>query len=198
MTHKKDTPKSSPCVYIPEKLNEPYIETYTGEKFWFLNPTPEQIHLKDIAHALSMQCRFTGHTKEFYSVAEHSIAVSKLCPDMALAALMHDASEAYLTDVASPVKTYLANYKEMENKIMEAISKKFNFAWPLPNKIHIADKIQLSIEAKHLIHSGGKGWNDTIDSSKGVIPKCYKPNIAEYEFIKTFNSLLYHNEVNYG
>ena len=73
---------------------ESYIETVSGRKFYFLNPNPEDIDIEDIAHALSMQCRFTGHTKWFYSVAEHAIWVSYLVPvHLALEGLLHDASE---------------------------------------------------------------------------------------------------------
>jgi len=100
---------------------EPWIETYTGKKLYFLEPKPEQIDIEDIATALSNECRFGGHTKSFYSVAEHSILVATICPaPLALVGLLHDASEAYLRDIASPIKQYLANYKELEEKLMNA------------------------------------------------------------------------------
>src|ERR1017187_10636100 len=76
------------------------ITTFSGIHFWPLLPNPADIRIEDIAHALSNQCRFAGHAREFYSVAEHSVRVSQLCPpEDALWGLLHDASEAYLTDV---------------------------------------------------------------------------------------------------
>src|ERR1035441_1601867 len=80
------------------------ITTFSGVRFWPLIPNPADIRIEDIAHALSNQCRFGGHTREFYSVAEHSVRVSQLCtPENALWGLLHDASEAYLSDVTAPI-----------------------------------------------------------------------------------------------
>jgi 5'-deoxynucleotidase YfbR-like HD superfamily hydrolase len=82
-----------------------WIQTYQGGCFEPFNPHPDQIHIRDIAHALALTCRFTGHCLDFYSVAQHSVMVSQIVSHKhALAGLLHDASEAYLTDVASPIK----------------------------------------------------------------------------------------------
>ena len=82
-----------------------WIQTYTGKRFWPLSPEKGEICIEDVAWALSNMPRFTGHTSRFYSVAEHSIMVARLCPPrLKLAGLLHDASEAYLCDIASPVK----------------------------------------------------------------------------------------------
>src|SRR5258706_13895138 len=90
-----------------------WIETYSGKQFHILDPQLDEIELYDIAHALSMQCRYTGHCESFYSVAEHCVIVSMLVPkEMAIAGLFHDASEAYLTDEVSPVKPHLINNSE--------------------------------------------------------------------------------------
>jgi len=81
-----------------------WIETYTGKQFYPLDPYPEDIDVRDIAHALSNLCRFTGHCRAFYSVAEHSIYVSTHVPKtMALQALFHDAPEAYIADISGPL-----------------------------------------------------------------------------------------------
>src|ERR1019366_6268112 len=80
------------------------IRTYTGILFDFEEPEASPIRIEDIAHALSLLCRFAGHCKEFYSVAEHSVRVSYACPEEhALWGLMHDASEAYCVDVPRPL-----------------------------------------------------------------------------------------------
>ena len=174
-----------------EKLPyEPYIETYSGEKFYFLNPEPDMIHIEDIAHALANQCRFTGHSSRFYSVAEHSIYVSNQCKNR-MAGLLHDASEAYLTDVASPVKPHLHNYKTLEDNLMKAIATRFNFKYPFEEEVHIADKTQLLIEAKYLIRSKGKDWinYDPELVSKGIKPACWVPQLAEGYFLELFRSL---------
>jgi hypothetical protein len=92
------------------KTRGPYIVTYTGRRFHFLDPKIDEISIEDIAHALSNVCRFTGHTKRFYSVAEHSCLVSALC-DNRLEGLLHDASEAYMSDLSSPLKMLVPDYK---------------------------------------------------------------------------------------
>jgi 5'-deoxynucleotidase YfbR-like HD superfamily hydrolase len=104
-----------------------WIQTYSGKKFQLLSPKIEDISIIDIAHALSMQCRFTGHTKHFYSIAQHSVFVSQLCYNYPLYGLLHDASEAYLSDISSPLKNsgYFENYKHYENNLQELVFKKF-------------------------------------------------------------------------
>src|SRR5690348_18006267 len=100
------------------------IHTFTGRTFCPLDPKPEDIDIQDIAHALSCQCRFTGHSRKFYSVAEHCVRVSLLVsPDLQLAALLHDASEAYLSDVARPIKRLpaMAEYRRTEEALQRQI-----------------------------------------------------------------------------
>jgi len=103
--------------------------TVSNKKVDFLNPDPELIDIHDIAHSLSFQCRFTGHMKTFYSVAEHSMLVADLCPkESKLHGLLHDATEAYLGDVSHNLKKLLPFYKTIEKRWEEAISKKFDFS----------------------------------------------------------------------
>lgn len=171
---------------------EPYIETWTGIKFYFLNPTEDMIDIKDIAHSLSMQCRFTGHTDQFLSVAEHCVAVSCIVEKQnELAGLLHDASEAYLSDIASPIKKCFPQYYEMENKVMEVIAKKFGFTWPLEEDVRDADAIQLKTEAKYLLPSRGKDWAHLFPTSerKGKVPNCLAPIHAEHLFLRTFEEI---------
>jgi hypothetical protein len=111
---------------------EPYILTATGRKFWYDNPKPEQIEIQDIAWALAHNCRFTGHTRFFYSVAQHCYLASFLVPErFALDALLHDASEAYLSDISSPAKMLLPDYRNIERRIEEAIALKFGTTFPM-------------------------------------------------------------------
>lgn len=102
------------------------IQTYTGIGFDPLNPESSKIRIMDIAHSLSMQARFTGHIREFYSVAQHCVLGSLFIDrEYALQFLLHDASEAYLTDVPTPVKRILPMYQTAENNLQENIYDRF-------------------------------------------------------------------------
>jgi 5'-deoxynucleotidase YfbR-like HD superfamily hydrolase len=117
-----------------------WIQTYTGKPFWPLEPELGEIDIVDIAHALSMQCRYSGHTKRFYSVAEHSVHISNsVSPENALWGLLHDASEAYLVDIPRPLKPYLPQYKEAETRCMMAIAKRVGLSWPEPAEVKEMD-----------------------------------------------------------
>ena len=102
-----------------------WIQTYTGKKFWPLDPRPEDVDIVDIAHALSMQCRFGGHCLRFYSTAEHSVYVSHHCGSAALIGLLHDGSEAYLLDMLAPIKEYMPDYKAAEKRCQAAVYRAF-------------------------------------------------------------------------
>lgn len=173
----------------------PYIETVTGKKFYFLNPSEDTISIMDIAHALSNMCRYTGHSSRFFSVAEHCVAVSQLTNS--LAGLLHDASEAYLTDVASPVKPHLNNYRTLESGIMAPIAQKYRIEWPLTSDVHDADLQQLSTEAFYLIPSKGHSWEwgDWAVAGRppvedGIRPVGYEPEKAKNLFLSRFVELI--------
>lgn len=123
-----------------------YIRTYTGEQVNVFNIDPEQIHIEDIAHALSMQCRFSGHTREFYSVAQHSCYCYELSQEYPFECLMHDCAEAYLHDVASPIKKWFFVYRIMENRLMKVLARKYGFTYPFPPEVHKIDKDMLHNE----------------------------------------------------
>lgn len=130
------------------------IITYTGRLFWPLSPRLEDINALDICHALSNQCRFTGHTRFFYSVAEHSCRVSDILPDeLKLTGLLHDASEAYLMDLARPVKEQreMSLFREAEDKLMYNIAFHFGLTYPLPKEVKEADGILLVTEYRDLM-----------------------------------------------
>ncbi|HKK06533.1 MAG TPA: hypothetical protein VKA50_11875 [Gammaproteobacteria bacterium] len=99
-----------------------WILTYTGRRVDLLDPDPATIEPEDIAHALSNMCRFNGHCRHFYSVAEHSWHVALLVSrENALQGLMHDAAEAYVADITRPLKPYLTNYaafRELNQELM--------------------------------------------------------------------------------
>jgi 5'-deoxynucleotidase YfbR-like HD superfamily hydrolase len=118
------------------KRRGPHFLTYTGRTFWPMDPRPDEVSILDIAQALSHQCRFSGHTREFYSVAEHSVRVSQIVPaPHQLWALLHDAAEAYLLDWPRPLKQnglmgWL--YRRAERRLMRVICQRFV---PLPERI---------------------------------------------------------------
>lgn len=108
-----------------------YIRTSSGVKFYPLNPDPQGILIEDIAHALSLLCRGNGHVKVFFSVGQHCIHCAKEAEQrgystrLILACLLHDASEAYLSDITRPVKQHLQDYCRYEEHLLEVIYKKF-------------------------------------------------------------------------
>jgi hypothetical protein len=124
------------------------IRTYSGKYVNPFNIREEDICIEDIAHALSLLCRFGGHCKKFYSVAEHSLLVSEILMggEFAFEGLMHDASEAYLVDMPSPIKELMPQYREIEHNLMLVIAKKYGFNWPVSQKVKTADRLSLEWE----------------------------------------------------
>jgi 5'-deoxynucleotidase YfbR-like HD superfamily hydrolase len=134
-----------------------WTQTYTKKKFDALNPTPDMIDIEDIARGLALTCRFSGQCKEFYSVAQHSYYVSKLQNKKGEASyirkwkLLHDAPEAYIGDIPSPIKAIIPEYKAVEKRIMDAVCEKFNLPKKMPEEVHLIDKQILTLEANYLM-----------------------------------------------
>ena len=128
-------------------------------------PTMDMICIEDIAHALSYQCRFGGHLPKFYSVAQHSLNCSYLMDnkELKLAALLHDASEAYLLDIPRPIKQSLSNYKEIEDGLMKLIAEKFGFEYPLHSEVKKIDELMLQLEWDYLMLNKATWEFDTKD-----------------------------------
>ena len=119
-----------------------WIFTQSGIRFYPLDPRAEEVDLEDIASSLSKICRWNGHTREFYSVAQHAVTVAELvenlAPDLALAALHHDSAEAYLSDITRPVKKMLGKMiLDMEANIRQVIMGSFAIKNPQENEWHI-------------------------------------------------------------
>lgn len=152
-----------------------WIHTHAGLALDLLDPRPEQIALRDVSHALAHLCRYTGHASRFYSVAEHSVLVAEAIDrewadaapgdrhDAVWCALMHDAHEAYLGDVASPIKAALRRlelggsaWDGLEDAIAEAVRDRFDCHHddaPIdaPGAIRRADLRMLATEAPHVL-----------------------------------------------
>jgi hypothetical protein len=153
------------------------IRTYTGKMFNVFEPDPDLICIEDIAHALSNLCRFGGHTRLFYSVAQHSIRVAnEVSPANKMAALLHDASEAYMLDITRPIKYFIPKYREYEMNLMLTIAEVFDFEYPLKNEIILADNLLLDVE-----------WNDLMVSDEyesHYFP--LGPRLAKNDFLETY------------
>lgn len=142
-----------------------WILTWTGKQFWLTDPRPEDVCIEDIAHALSNICRFGGHSKRFYSVAEHSMSVANGVPASVKAwGLMHDAAEAYVGDVTSPLKRSIGmeGYAEIENRILMTIFERFGLAagkelW-LPKAVKEVDFKMLMTERRDLMPVSPHKW----------------------------------------
>lgn len=175
-------------------MSKCWIETFTGLKFDVLNPKPDQIVIEDIAHALSQICRFAGHTKHFYSVAQHAYLGSFLVPaEDALWFLNHDNSEAYIGDMSSPLKHLTKAgdaYRPVEKRIMRAICKKFGLPETQPDSVHIADVAMLYAEKKQIMGPipWDRDWGKLIKPADVVI-KEMSPRKAEQLFLKRFYKL---------
>ena len=130
------------------------ILTRSGVYFDLAAPVPEMVHVDDIAHALSRLCRFTGHTLPFYSVAQHSVLVSRLvAPPFALEALLHDAHEAYVGDVSSPLKALLPEYREIERRVEQVVRTRFGLPREMSPQVKGADLAALATEQRDVMRN---------------------------------------------
>ncbi|MEE9366983.1 MAG: YfbR-like 5'-deoxynucleotidase [Dehalococcoidales bacterium] len=176
-----------------------WIETYTGLAFSIVDPRPDDVRLVDIAHALSNTCRYNGHCKRFYSVAEHSVHLARFIRyriyntrAVALAALLHDAAEAYTGDFPTPFKWALPELKYIENAIQQAVHDHYCIK-PEDYKVQVIDDLDKRIvkdERKALMTESGLPWG-AIDGLEplDINIECWKPEIAEDRFLATFHML---------
>lgn len=167
-----------------------WISTYTGKKFHVLSPHEDEIRIEDIAHALSLQCRFTGHVKSFYSVAQHSVLVSQLCdPKDALYGLLHDATEAYIGDMSAPLKhtSEMSRFRAAEAAVMVAIANKFRVPLTEPLSVKQTDKRLLLTEARDLGLDVTGWYKEYQPFELTIIP--LSSALAEYKFLKRFQEL---------
>ena len=139
-----------------DNLDSAWIETYTGKKFFLLNPRVEDIDILDIAHGLSLQCRWTGQCKFHYSIAQHSYYCSLLGPkEEALERLLHDASESFMGDMNRPLKHFTdagASYCRQERVVQSVIRERFGLSLTIESpSVHIADNQMLYAEKRQLM-----------------------------------------------
>lgn len=175
----------------PNRIGD-WFQTHSGIQFYPLDPRPEDIHIDDIAHALARICRFGGHTKEFYSVAQHSVLVSRIVSqELAFVGLMHDATEAFIGDVVRPLKYQMPQYLQIEDRLWEVIAERYNIPKVLPPEVKQADNVALITERRDLIPVQ-RQWGEW---TKAYTPLDYtiRPEsspMAEALFMTRFNELI--------
>lgn len=153
-------------------IKDSWILTASGVRFELFDPKPEMVNINDIAHALGNLCRFSGHTRAFYSVAQHSVIVSEGVPrEQALTALLHDATETYVGDLVSPLKRHMPTYRTVEARIWQAIQERFGLGEITP-EIKRADMRALMTEKRDLMPWTGEDWG------------------AEYQGIEPFREMI--------
>lgn len=166
-----------------------WCQTFSGRQYWPLDPRPEEIFYEDVAHHLSLQCRFGGACREHYSVAEHSVRASYLVDSQhALQALLHDAAEAYVQDVVRPLKQHLADYSIIEKLNWEAVCKRFGIPLELHEQVILADEIMLVTEARDLMSKPPAPWKfarANLEPLKETITP-WQPRFAKGRFLERF------------
>jgi len=171
------------------EANKDFIQLYSGIDFYFLEPDPDKILLEDIAHTLSLLCRFGGHCREFYSVAEHSVRCSNIvAPEYAFEALMHDASEAYLVDMPRPIKNVLKEYKKIEINLDKVIRLKYGLPEEMSEQVHWADNVMLATERRDLMPEAATPWV-WLPEPYGPTIKPLSPQQAQEAFLYRYYEL---------
>ena len=174
-----------------------WIQTFTGRKFYPLAPRPGDVCIEDIAHALSMKCRFGGHCKKFYSVAEHSVRVSRCLPaDLALWGLMHDAGEAYLPDIGKPIKDAIhvgtaagqVTFGQTEDQLLAVIAQALGFPPVDYEAVRVADLELLATEARDLMADPPEPWELGVEPLAEKISPLTQPE-AERLFLARWEQL---------
>lgn len=176
------------------RLNERiYVRIYSGGKPRLVDVNhlqPSEIHIADIAHALSLQCRYGGHLKEHYSVAQHCVLVSQIVeridPTAARWGHMHDAAETYLVDVLHPIKRHLGQYRQLEERVLKRLAVHFGLPWPIPSIVEQIDHELAVIEQIQLQNAVFPTLPD-LPGLKTIEP--WSAIVAEMAFLERFLEL---------
>lgn len=136
------------------------IVLFSGRTFDLCHPECSSFSLMDIAHGLAHTCRFVGQTTTFYSVAQHSVIVSRIVPEMfALQALFHDGAEAFIGDVTTPLKSLLPDYRAIERRIERAVFGRLGLPMEVAPVIKRADRIAMNTERRDLMPAHADAWS---------------------------------------
>lgn len=175
------------------KQGKAWLITYTGKRIYIEEPDPQLIDIEDIAHSLAMLCRFQGHCLDFYSVAQHSVFVSRIVPiGYEKVGLLHDATEAYVGDMIGPLKRVIGiPYKKIELMWWDAIAEKFNLPREIPEPVSHADVVALLTERRDIVAPHQHMWtlkNSTLDPHPTQIT-ALMPWEARAQFINRYKEL---------
>jgi hypothetical protein len=196
-------PEDGKCLvdprYVPPAKD--VLQTYSGVVVRPLEPRLEDIKIEDIAWSLAHQCRYNGHTKMFYSVATHCILVSKFLPRvLQLDGLLHDASEAYLSDLPSPVKQVMPEYRRIEAELERRIAAAFGLQYPMHPEVKWADDHVFQLEVG-LVMGGRLGEKFAIeDGARPLVEQsilahaALSPPMVAAEFIRVYQGYIEHRE----
>jgi hypothetical protein len=177
------------------------IELSSGE--FFTLPDGKVPSIEVIAASLSKQCRFTGHCRTFYSVAEHSVLCMLLAQETGIAdpleCLLHDAHEALLGDMAAPWKPLIKGYGQQEVLLEQKLRDKFDVPRVLSHEAKLVDWYALFIEAWWLMPSKGEDWEDPLNVRHKALQlmqrthwkvACLEPAQAEAGFLRAYKGLV--------
>jgi hypothetical protein len=166
-----------------------WMATFTGRRYYPLHPRRDEVFIEDIGHHLSLQCRYAGACKDFYSTAEHSYWLSTVCEEE-LKALLHDTPEAYLSDIVRPLKhtPEFDFYREVEYKNELIIASAFGFEDFHSDEIKAKDTRIIADEVAVLFDSLPEGWYLPVEPL-GITIQCWSPKVAEQKFLERYYEL---------
>lgn len=173
-----------------------WIQTFTGKQFYILDPQPDDIEILDIAHSLSMTCRYNGHCLRFYSVAEHSVLLASYTQHVlqrgtrdVMRALLHDACEAYVGDLPKPIKRSMPGIEERENAVERVIMQKFGLEIAKPDWLDEIDH-RIWFDEKTALMVPRNDWSFEGETQPlGVVIQSWDPHTAEGIFLNAFRQL---------
>ncbi|MEO5362379.1 MAG: phosphohydrolase [Magnetococcus sp. DMHC-8] len=167
-----------------------WIQTFTGLQFWPMDARPAEVEIHDIAHSLAMLCRFNGHCRRFYSVAEHAVHVSRVVPpEHARWGLLHDAAEAYISDMPQPIKRELPQFQACEERLLQVIARRFSLSPGVPSAVKQADLQLLATEKGALMGQEPAPWEDLPAPLPLTMIHAWGPEQAEQRFLARFAEL---------
>ncbi len=168
-----------------------YIQTASGRKFHILDPDPSEVYIEDIAHHLAQVNRFAGACRHPYSVAQHSVLVSRRCSKAnKLWGLLHDSAEAYVHDITRPLKHSgaLPGYHAIEEAIIVAVAVRFGLSQPRPKEIKEVDERMCITERRDLLKYRSDDW------TKWVTGEAYEEPIRRWNWKTARDEFLYQFE----
>lgn len=190
---------------LPRKRLGDWIQTVSGRKVYPFDVLPEDLDISDIAHSLAQLVRFCGHAREPYTVAQHSLLVCDTVvslggtPDERLWALLHDAAEAYLGEVTTPVKRSLRMFNGnhptpldvAEQNILHVVAERWGLPWPIPQIVHHADRVALATEVRDFYSPCLDNWNLGLPAPIETVTQVAWPFfMARNVFLCRFDDLL--------